>query len=415
MNISDLLKKPMFQNFSALALLQVVNYLLPFLSYPFLVRVLEIERWGLVSFGYVFTQYFVLLSDFGFNLSATKYISSHRDNMQDVNRYLNSAFVGRILLGCISLFLFVIIIFTFDKFNQESLFFLLYFGIVIGNIMFPMWFFQGMEKMKYIALFNILAKSASFIPFFIFIRGPKDYILVPIFYSIGYLLAGMVGIYFVYFKEKMDWFIPTFKEIKHALSDSSTYFLSRLSLSLFTYTNTLILGLACGNVAVGYYSAAEKLYQAYNWMLTPLTGVLFPHMADKRDVPFYKRILKLIIPSNILLVTGISLCSYWIIQIIYGFQEGTETLNVFRILMIACLWTVPSILLGYPFLAAMGHALYTNWTVVLASTIYIAGLTLLLVFNLVTIYNVALMVLATELFLFILRLRGVYKFKLFSV
>jgi PST family polysaccharide transporter len=271
-----------------------------------------------------------------------------------------------------------------------------------------------MEKMKYIAVFNILAKLISYIPFFIFIRVSKDYILVPVFYSIGYVLAGMVSIYFIYFKEKMKWFIPTVKEIRFALSDSSTYFLSRLSLSFFTYSNTLLLKLICGNTAVGYYSAAEKIYQAYNWLLVPLSSVLYPHMANKKDVPFYKRILKIIVPANLVIVASVLLCSFWVIRILYGVQEQPETLNVFRILMTGCFWTIPSILMGYPFLAAMGHASYTNWTIVIVSIVHIAGLLLLFASGLLSIYTVAVMTILTELLLFAFRLRGVSKFKLLS-
>lgn len=412
--VRELLNKTMAQNFVALVLLQGVNYLLPLLTFPFLLRVLGVERWGLVSIGYALIQYFVLFTDFGFNLSATKYISSHKEDIRLVNRYLNSAFICRIFLGIISFIVLFLLISIFDRFNQEARFYLLYFGIVIGNIMFPMWFFQGMEKMKYITVFNIVAKLVSFIPFFIFIREPEDYILVPFFYTIGYIFAGFISIYIIYFKEKMNWFLPTWAEVKFALSDSSTYFLSRLSVSLFTYSNSFILGLVCGNVAAGYYSAAEKLYQAYNWLLTPFTGVLFPHMSNKRDIPFFKKTLKIILPLNIVLLTGILLCSDWIIQLVYGALEQPDSLYVFRILMVGCFWTIPSLLLGYPFLAAMGHASYTNWTLVIVSVFHISGLILLFASGILTIYSVAMMVVLAELLLFALRIRGVHRFKLFS-
>ena len=52
MEIKKKLKNPMVINFISLALLQGVNYLLPLLSFPFLFRVLGVERWGLVTFGY---------------------------------------------------------------------------------------------------------------------------------------------------------------------------------------------------------------------------------------------------------------------------------------------------------------------------------------------------------------------------
>ena len=197
MNIKGKLNNPMATNFISLVLLQGVNYLLPLLSFPFLFRILGVERYGLVTFGYALMQYFVMFTDFGFNLSATKYISQHRNNLRDINNYLNSAMIGRFILCAISFLVLLLLITSFDKFKLESTLYLLYFGIIIGNVMFPMWFFQGMENMKYITIFNIVAKSLSFIPFFIFIRGPEDYILVPICYSVGFILAGFVSIFIV--------------------------------------------------------------------------------------------------------------------------------------------------------------------------------------------------------------------------
>jgi PST family polysaccharide transporter len=415
LKVSELVKKPMMQNFVSLVLLQGINYLLPLLTFPFLFRVLGVEYWGLVTFGYTFIQYLVILTDFGFNLSATKYISTHRESAYLINRYLNSAFICRLLLAGASFLLLLLLTTLFDKFRQESLFFISYFGIVIGSALFPMWYFQGMEKMKYITIFNIVAKSVSVIPFFIFVRKPQDYALVPVFYSIGFILAGLISIYIIYFREKMKWFVPALNEIRFVFADSFTYFLSRLSLSMFTNINTFIIGLVCGNTAVGYYAAAEKLYQAYNQLLIPFTGVLFPHIAKTRNVSFFKRTLKYICPANIILLTGMMLASSQLIQIIYGPPAQEGSLMVFRILMCACFFTIPSMLLGYPFLAAMGHAHYTNWTVVIVSLFHIAGLSLLFALGFLSIYSVAALVVFSETLLCMFRVRGVKKYKLISV
>ena len=367
MRIKSKLKSPMAINFISLALLQGVNYLLPLLSFPFLFRVLGVERWGLVTFGYSLMQYFVMFTDFGFNLSATKYISEHRNDLQKINSYLNSAMIGRFILCGISLAILLALISYFDKFSTESIFYLLYFGIILGNVMFPMWFFQGMENMKYITVFNIVAKSLSFIPFFIFIRNPQDYIYVPIFYSIGFVLAGIVSLFIVYFKMGMKWYFTSISQISSSLKDSSAYFLARASTSLFTTSNSFLLGLVCGNTMVGYYSAAEKLYQAYNQLLSPFTGVLFPHIAKSRDVLFFKKIFYRITFTNLFCVAAALLLASYVLDIVYGTADP-NILEVFRILVTACFVTIPSMLLGYPFLAAMGHPLYTNYTVMTTSS-----------------------------------------------
>ncbi len=411
--ISRLRTNPMFTNFVSLVLLQGVNYLLPLISIPYLFRTLEVEQFGLVNFGYAFTQYFIMFTDFGFNLSATKYISQHRDNPVQINTYLNSAMLGRLILCVISFLILLGLTFTFDRFQKDAFFYLLYFGMVIGNVMFPMWFFQGMETMKYITVFNLLAKSISIIPFFFFIKAPQHYIYAPACYSFGYILAGLFSLYFVYVKMGMKWFIPSFTSIYVTLKDSGTYFLSRASLSLFTTSNSFVLGLVCGNVAVGYYSAAEKLYQAYNQLLLPFNGVLFPHIAKSHDVRFFKKIFRWISTVNIFTVILALAFSGLIIHLVYN-PDDNYSLEVFRILLCGCVVTVPSMLLGYPFLAAMGHPLYTNWTVMFTSCIHLVGLLTLYLTGTLSIYTVAALVVFSECLLISLRIYGVSKYKLFK-
>lgn len=414
MRIKSKLKSPMAINFISLALLQGVNYLLPLLSFPFLFRVLGVERWGLVTFGYSLMQYFVMFTDFGFNLSATKYISEHRNDLQKINSYLNSAMIGRFILCGISLAILLALISYFDKFSTESIFYLLYFGIILGNVMFPMWFFQGMENMKYITVFNIVAKSLSFIPFFIFIRKPEDYIYVPIFYSIGFVLAGIVSLFIVYFKMGMKWYFTSISQISSSLKDSSAYFLARASTSLFTTSNSFLLGLVCGNTMVGYYSAAEKLYQAYNQLLSPFTGVLFPHIAKSRDVLFFKKIFYRITFTNLFCVAAALLLASYVLDIVYGTADP-NILEVFRILVTACFVTIPSMLLGYPFLAAMGHPLYMNYTVMTTSVVHITGLVVLYIYGAISPITVAMMVVMSETLLILFRIWGVRRFRLFQI
>ena len=410
MPLKDKLNNPMVGNFISLVFVQGINYILPLLSFPFLARTLGWERWGLVEFGYAFTLYFVSFTDFGFNLSGTKYIAQHRDEPDKINTFLNSALLSRLILGIVSFFIILTILFVFERFRVEQTFYLLYFGIVIGNIMFPLWFFQGMEKMKYITFFNVIAKSISLLPLFFFIKQPSHYIYVPACYSIGYIIAGVFSLYFIYFKSGFKWYIPPFQNIWFALKDSSTYFLSRASTTLNAQSITTVLGLVCGNTILAYYAAAQRLYQAYDQLVAPLTGVLFPHMAKTQDISFFKRILTKVIIINITLVIIALLLSNWIITIVYGTEVHQTTLIAFRILLVANLFSIPSMLIGYPLLAAMGHPKYTNWTVILTSCFHIGMLILFYFTNSISIVYVSILVVLSQFVLLTLRIVGVKKF-----
>jgi PST family polysaccharide transporter len=407
------ISKPMAGNFFSLVVYQGVNYVLPLVSFPFLYRMLGETYFGLYAFGWALIQNLVMITDFGFNLSATRFISIHRDRPDVINRHLNAAFACRILLGVLCFIALLLLTGFVDKFHRHAVFFLLFFGVVVGNILSPMWFFQGMEKMKYAAVFNMTAKFFSIIPIFILVRSAEDYLWLPVFFSAGYCLAGLVCVYLVYVREKMDWFLPEWKEMKDVAKDSAAYFLSRVSLSMFTTVNVLVLGMATTYELVSYYSRAEKFYQAYNGLLSPFTGVLFPHIAKTRDVPFFKKVFRIIVSVNVPLVILVIAGAGWLITFIYA-DSSVETIKVFRILMCSCVLVIPSMLLGYPFLAALGHATYVNLTIVIVSVVHVAGICLLYSAGELSIYTMAIMVVVSEILSFSFRVRGTIKYKLFK-
>ena len=405
------IKSPVFANFVSLASIQGVNYLLPLIVIPYLFRVLGVREFGLFGFGYAFVQYFAIITDFGFNLSATKYIAEHRDDTIKINAYLNAATMARLFLCILGFVVICTITFLCKPFRDDKAFFLLFYGIVLGGAVFPQWFFQGIERMKYITIISILAKVISIIPIFFLVRSPADYRTIPVLYSIGFLIAGCCSLYIIYGKMGMKWFVPDLKLIRWTLKDSGPYFLSRAAVSIFTVSNAFILGLTVNVTAVGYYSAAEKVYLALNSAYYPLSGSIFPHMAKSKNVSFFKKVFGISVLVNTLVVCLVYYFAPEIIQLLFH-TEAVYSVSVLRILAVVCFVTVPSILLGYPFLAAMGHPNYTNGTVVASAVIHVIGLVILFALGAITIYSIAWMVVITEFLLFLMRVYGVRKYRL---
>jgi len=404
-------KKRLLENFLSLTVLQGANYILPLITLPYLVRVLGPEKFGLIMFAQAFIQYFVILTDYGFNLSATREISIHRDNKDKVSEIFSSVMIIKFFLLILSFIIMTIIVFSFEKFRKDWLIYYLTFGIVFGQVLFPVWFFQGMEKMKYITFLNITAKLIFTLSIFIFIRGVADYIYVPLINSLGFILAGFLSIYIIFKNFGINFKLPDKKALKYHIKDSSQFFLSRISLSIYTSTNTFVLGLFTNTKMVGYYSIAEKMYTAVQQLFHPLVNTLYPYVAYKKNVFLYKKIFKLVLLISFFSVIILFFISDKIITLIFG--QGLDlSIDVFKILLIALLCVVPSILLGYPFLAALGYSRYANYSVIFGSLFHIMGLIFLVVFDLINIYNIALMVLLTESFVLFYRLYGVFKNRL---
>lgn len=287
--------KRLLSNFISLLVLQGTNYILPLITFPYLVRVLGVEYFGLLAFASATIAYFNILTDYGFNLTATREISIHRNNKEKVIEIFSSVMTIKIILMFISFFLLSILVFSFEKFSKNALIYFLTFGTVIGQVLFPQWFFQGMEKMKYITFLNILAKSIFTIAIFVFIHQKSDYWKVPLINSLGFITAGIIAVYMIINKFKINFRLQSLKKIKTCFIKGWPIFVSNLLTSIYTVSNKLILGIFTSPLIVGYYAIAEKIINIINSLKSIIFSVLFPYFSKlvqenvyKYNIEFYK-------------------------------------------------------------------------------------------------------------------------------
>jgi len=276
-------KRRLLGNFFSLSVLQGANYLLPLITLPYLVRVLGPEKFGLVAFAQAFIQYFVILTDYGFNLSATREISIHRENKQKVSEIFCSVLIIKFVLMVLGLILLCAIVFSFSKFKSDWQIYFLTFGMVIGQVLFPVWLFQGMERMKFIALLNIASKLLFTISIFVVVREASDYVYVPLLNSLGFITAGTMGLWVAvrYFKVKAKG--PPFIEIKREFKNGWHIFISTVAVSFYRILPSFFIGVFHSYEMVAYYAVGEKLIRAILGLLQPVSQTLFPFMSRKFD------------------------------------------------------------------------------------------------------------------------------------
>jgi PST family polysaccharide transporter len=292
--------KTLLENFLSLSFLQVANYIFPLIILPYLVRVLGPEKFGLIAFAQAFIAYFQILTDYGFNLSATREISINRENKEKVSEIFSSVMIIKFFLLLLSLGLMTIIVFSFEKFRQDWLIYYLTFGMVLGQTLFPIWFFQGMERMRYITFLNVLAKLIFTIAIFIFVKRSSDYLYVPLLNSLGFILAGVLALWIVLKDFGVGFRMPSWEATKDEFKNGWHIFLSTTSINFYKNNSILILGLFANNEIVGYFTIAKKLIDILNQIAVIISQTIYPYVT-KQIIINYQKIVRFLCKVGLLI------------------------------------------------------------------------------------------------------------------
>lgn len=411
-NLKGETQSKLIKNFSSLTVLQISNYLFPLITVPYLVRVLGVENYGLANFVIAFTAYFITFSDYGFNLSATREAALNKNNNNELSVIFNSVLLIKLILFVSGFLLFSAIIFSFELFSKNYILYIIAFGSVLGNVLFPSWFFQGIERMNLISIFSIIVKILFVISIFLFVKSFNDVDLYLIINSVSSLILGLITIFYVYTKLNIKFLIPSKNNLLYQLKEGYHIFLSTLSINLYTTSNTFLLGLLTGNQAVGIFSGANKIREAYQGLLGNFGRTFYPHIAEQfkenRSKAFSQIKKYSAIVVGLSMVSGLLLFIFTpqIIRIVLG-PDFSEAVSVFQILAFVPATIMISNIAGIQIMLNLGYKKEFNRIIFSA-----ALLNIILMFVLVPSlsYNgAALSILITEIFVSTLMALFIFK------
>ncbi|MBR6903994.1 MAG: oligosaccharide flippase family protein [Bacteroidales bacterium] len=344
--------KTLTKNFSALAVLQAMRYLIPFIVLPYVTPIIGVTHFGEIAVAYAIALIFQTVVNFSFDFIGARDVARNREDMGKVSEIVSTILCARIVLYVLAFVLLGGIVLAVPKFREIWLLILISVATAFFSMNVSEWFFQGIEKMEHITIVNVISRVVYIVLIFTFIKEREDYLLYPIFNLLGFVMASMYSIVMMTRKYKCRLHIPPFSKILDSFNIGKDLFVNQVCMSLCINLPNILLGTISGSAAAGLYDAAGKLHNAGKHSIDVLNRTFFPFLSRQMDKHTgYRRINFFF---SLLLAVLLFFLAPLLIRLLYS-DEFLPAIPLLRILAVSVFFTGISSAYGVNYLLLIGR------------------------------------------------------------
>lgn len=374
--------KVVVENYFFMTVLQVLNTLFYVLIYPYLIRTLGAESYGLYVFAMSIVTYFVSFVGFGFDLPAVKIIAQYPTDEKLKAHTLSCIYTAKIYLEILSLIVFSIIIFSVPYLRNNWALLFICFSQTLTNIIFPQWYFQGLQKMRIVTYVQLGLKLISLPFIFLTIHTSNDINAFALIASITSIAGGFGAAVIIRFYDRIRIQLMPFGAVKKWFAEATPFFLSSSASLIKEQSVAILIGVFFGMKDVAIYDLANKIVAVPRLLLTSINGALFPNIVSKFSTALIKKILRYQVYLCLFIIGLIALFGKWVVLLMGGVSlAGSYPLAI--ILSVTILpWLIVSSFIYFIFVPNNNYYFVTkNQVVALISFVVYAAIGLLFVDN----------------------------------
>lgn len=357
-----------FQNISYITVLQVFNVIAPLITYPYLVDVLGRDLYGVFITAQALVYYFSLFIGWGSDNVCAKYVSIHRNDKRKLSEIFSSVLSVRAVVWIVGLGVYILFVLLMPTYRQYYLLFLLTYGMTLYDVLFPQYLFQGLEKMKYATFVVIGVKLFFILLIFGIVKEQADIYLVPLLYSIGYLLGGIASLYIVFSLIGLKLMNTGRKISGFLVKESFPIFASDLITTIKDRFNILLMGSCIGMGNVVIYDLAMKINLLIAKPTEILRIALFPRAAKDRDLSMIRKTILVSFVTATLLVTVVNIFLPYIVR--FFLNEDIDLLPI-RLFTLAPILLSISVLIAFNVFVAFGYNRYVLNSIIITTSCYV--------------------------------------------
>jgi polysaccharide transporter, PST family len=270
------MNRTLWESLASLYGVHAFNYLVPLFTLPYLARVMGVAEWGAFAFADAYSRAVVLVVEYGFGLSAAREVSRVRHDPHARSRELSGVLGAQLLLGVFAALITIILANAVPVFAAHRRLLPGALFLALSQGASPMWYFQGIERVKLMGTLWIAGRIAGAAGLFLFVRGPADAWLALFIQGTAPFLSVAAGLAIAY--RDMPFLWPSLRLGWRALRSGGSVFLYRAGVSLYTSAGVLLLGFLATPLAVAWFAGAEKIARAAVAATGPITQAFYPRI-----------------------------------------------------------------------------------------------------------------------------------------
>ena len=306
------------ENYFFMTFLQGAHIVIGILLYPYLIRVLEKDAYGTYVFIYSNIQFFVSFIGFGFGYPALKSIALHQEDVEEKNRTLHAVFTAKVCLFALSSVVLGALLLCVPFMREHALLYITVYAVTLHEVVFPSWYFQGMQRMKFVTYLQLVIRLSTIPLILLFIKSPDDLELYAIIVSVLPLLGTAYTVWYLKRRDGLTYALVPLGRLKTLFRDSLPFFWTSAFGTVKQELVTLIIGsfFRMGDVAL--YDLANKLITIPRLMINNINAALFPDVVRHAEAGRVKRLIRYETFIGLAVVAVIAALGYWAVLLLGG-------------------------------------------------------------------------------------------------
>ena len=368
--------KNILKNTGYLSIIEMIRLAMPFVALPYIIQTVGAENYGMAVFAQTIVTYFSIFINWGLDISAVKDVSVNRNNQDELNRIVSSVLCIKTILLEIAFCILLACMWTIPFMASHKLLFLFAFLTCFSEILFPVWFYQGIEKMKYLTLIRTTSILFYTISVFIFVKEEDDYEKVVLLQSLGNIIAGILSLYLLLVINKIKIIKPTYEKLKATFTESFPFFMSRLSVIFNNTMAKTVSGIFFSMEAVAAFDLAQKIANVALIPMQMLNQAVYPHIAKTLNKQFVRKFLCVNVSLSFVIASIVFIVAPIAVHF-FAKEQLEEAVTLLRILTLWIFFGGITTYIGAPVLVSFGYSKPFNRSVVLSTitlfTFYLIG------------------------------------------